>query len=304
MIREKKTGRGHLAQNKNQAAPPLNLFFLLGPALMVVTILFGGGLIIGFLQALGYQPATGITTLSLQHFITVVSAPDFRVSIGLTLYIALTSTLIAAIISICLALSIHRWAANNRLIHFILQVPLAAPHLVIGISMIFLIAPSGLIARLSSHLLGTETQSTFPVLVNDTWSIGIILVYIWKEIPFITLMLLAVLKNMGEELLEVGATLKATPVQRFRFITLPILRPSLYASCCIVFAFTFGAFEIPYLLGQSYPLTLPVWAYRNFSDIDLLARPEGIGIGLIIAAIVIFSVLLAERLLSHTWQDR
>ena len=166
--------------------------------------------------------------------------------------------------------------------------------------MIFLIAPSGLVARLFSQLFGIDMQSSFPVLVNDRWSVGIILVYIWKEIPFITLMLLAVLKNMGNELLEVGATLKATPFQRFRFIILPIIRPSLNASCCIVFAFTFGAFEIPYLLGQTYPLTLPVWAYKNYSDIDLLARPEGIGIGLIIAAIVIFSVLLAERLLSRS----
>lgn len=284
--------------------PKRDLFLLLGPALGLILFLFGGGLVIGFLQALGYEPQTGLGKLTIQHFVTILFDPDFRVSIGLTFYIALTSTLIAAIISISLALSINRWAANNSIIHFILQIPLAAPHLVIGISMIFLIAPSGLIARLCSQIFGIEMQSNFPILINDKWSVGIILVYIWKEIPFITLMLLAVLKNMGNELLEVGTTLKATPFQRFRFITLPIIQPSLNASCCIVFAFTFGAFEIPYLLGQTYPLTLPVWAYKNYSDIDLLARPEGIGIGLIIAAIVIFSVLLAERVLSRSTGQR
>lgn len=281
-------------------APKLTLLFLLGPAFTLIVFLFGGGLIIGFLQALGYQPLTGLNNLTAQHFLTILSDLDFRVSIGLTFYIALTSTLIAAIISICLALSINHWATNNSVIHFILQIPLAAPHLVIGIAMIFLIAPSGLVARFVSQLFGIEIQSIFPILVNDRWSAGIILVYIWKEIPFITLMLLAVLKNMGDELLDVGVTLKATAFQRFRYITLPILLPSLNASCCIVFAFTFGAFEIPYLLGQTYPLTLPVWAYKNYSDIDLLARPEGIGIGLIIAAIVIVSVLLAERLFSRS----
>lgn len=286
--------------NTITATPKLRLFLLLCPAFTLIVFLFGGGLIIGILQALGYQPLTGLSNLTTQHFTAILTDPDFRTSIGLTFYIALSSTLIAAIISLCLALSIHRWATNNSTIHFILQIPLAAPHLVIGIAMIFLIAPSGLVARIFSQLFGFEMQSGFPILVNDRWSVGIILVYIWKEIPFITLMLLSVLKNMGDELLEVGATLKATPFQRFRFITLPIIRPSLNASCCIVFAFTFGAFEIPYLLGQTYPLTLPVWAYKNYSDIDLLARPEGIGIGLIIATIVIFSVLLADRLLSHS----
>ena len=286
--------------NTITATPKLRLFLLLCPAFTLIVFLFGGGLIIGILQALGYQPLTGLSNLTTQHFTAILTDPDFRTSIGLTFYIALSSTLIAAIISLCLALSIHCWATNNSTIHFILQIPLAAPHLVIGIAMIFLIAPSGLVARIFSQLFGFEMQSGFPILVNDRWSVGIILVYIWKEIPFITLMLLSVLKNMGDELLEVGATLKATPFQRFRFITLPIIRPSLNASCCIVFAFTFGAFEIPYLLGQTYPLTLPVWAYKNYSDIDLLARPEGIGIGLIIATIVIFSVLLADRLLSHS----
>jgi putative spermidine/putrescine transport system permease protein len=302
MISHKKPGS--IAHNALTTTPKLSLFLLLGPALTLIVFLFGGGLIIGILQALGYQPLTGLSNLTTQHFSAILSDPDFRTSIGLTFYIALTSTLISAIISICLALSIHRWATTNTAIHFILQIPLAAPHLVIGIAMIFLIAPSGLVARLCSHFLGIEMQSSFPILINDRWSVGIILVYIWKEIPFITLMLLSVLKNMGDELLEVGATLKATPFQRFRFIILPIIRPSLNASCCIVFAFTFGAFEIPYLLGQTYPLTLPVWAYKNYSDIDLLARPEGIGIGLIIATIVILSVLLADRFFSSSSESR
>lgn len=291
-------------RNKRAKRPQAGLYFLLGPALLVVIFLFGGGLFIGFLQAMGYQANAGASPLTLHHFTAILTDPDFKTSLVRTFYIALTSTTIAAGISVCLALSIHRWAANSRVIYFILQVPLAAPHLVIGISMIFLIAPSGLLSRLSSLLLGRDMQSAFPVFINDPWSVGIILVYIWKEIPFITFMLLAVLKNMGDELLEVGATLNASPVQRFRFITLPIIRPSLGAASCIVFAFTFGAFEIPYLLGQTYPLALPVWAYKNFSDIDLLARPEGIGIGLLIAVIVICSVLLAERLLSVPWQKR
>ncbi|TKB08633.1 ABC transporter permease [Desulforhopalus sp. IMCC35007] len=281
---------------KETTLPQKSIILLLTPALLVVVTLFGGGLVIGFFQALGYQPGIEEQSLSLQHFITTLTDPDFTTSLGLTLYIALTSTLISAIASILLAVAINHWAANNKIIHFILQIPLAAPHLVIGISMILLIAPSGFIARLCSFLFAVDVQNTFPILVNDKWSVGILLVYIWKEIPFITFMLLTVLKNMGNELLEAGASLGATKLQRFFSITFPIIRLSLGASCCIVFAFTFGAFEIPYLLGQTYPQTLPVWAYMNFSDIDLKARPEGVALGIIIAVIVISTVLLSEYL--------
>ena len=107
-------------------------------------------------------------------------------------------------------------------------------------------------------------------------------------------MILAVLRRSGVELLEVGRTLKAGRWQRFRYITLPTISPSLGAASLIVFAYTFGAFEVPFLLGQTFPMMLPVWAYKNYSDVDLLARPEGIATGLIIAAVVVVAVVFSQ----------
>jgi putative spermidine/putrescine transport system permease protein len=106
-------------------------------------------------------------------------------------------------------------------------------------------------------------------------------------------MVLSVLQNAGGELIEVGRTLKAGPWQRFRFILLPVIAPSLAAACLIVFAFTFGAFEVPWLLGRTYPMSLPVRGYKSYADVDLAARPEGIAIGLIIALVVMGAVALA-----------
>ena len=110
-------------------------------------------------------------------------------------------------------------------------------------------------------------------------------------------MILAVLNNRGTELLEAARTLHANRWQRFRYVVLPIIFPSLGAACLIVFAYTFGAFEVPYLLGQTYPRTMPVWAYRHFSDIDLMARPEGIATGLILTAVVAVAIVLSQVLI-------
>lgn len=273
------------------------LVTLLAPALTVIVLLFGGGLLLGLLQALGYHFLPENTTVTLDHFTTVLKDPDFSRSLLLTLYIAVTSTLVAALISVPLALGLMRWASTSRIVHFILQIPLTVPHLVIAVAMLLLLAPSGLFSRLLATLGLIGGPSSFPLLVNDQWSVSILLVYIWKEIPFITFMLLAVLKNIGPELMEIGSTLNASPFQRFRYITLPLIGPGLGGGCLIVFAFTFGAFEVPYLLGRTYPMALSVWAYKNYSDIDLVARPEGIAIGLIIAATVIFVIVLAQLLL-------
>jgi len=269
---------------------------LVGPALAVVAVLFGGGLGLGLMQGLGYLPAAGMKSLSIQHFANVLGDPDFLPSLMLTLYIALTSTVIAAVLSIFMAIFLLSLSEKNRLLHFIFQIPLTVPHLVIAVAMVFMLAPTGLLSRMVVKVGLIDSSAAFPLLVNDPWGIGIILTYVWKEIPFITLMILSVMRRSGVELLEVGRTLKAGRWQRFRYITLPTIFPSLGAACLIVFAYTFGAFEVPFLLGRTYPMMLPVWAYKNYSDVDLLARPEGIATGLIIAAVVVVAVVCSQML--------
>jgi putative spermidine/putrescine transport system permease protein len=267
---------------------------MVAPALIVVVVLFGGGLALGLIQSLGHLPAAGLKSLSFNHFINVLGDPDFLQSLMLTLYVALSSTVIAAAISIAMAIFLISLSEKNRLVHFIFQIPLTVPHLVIAVAMVFMLTPTGLFSRVIVKLGLIDSSAAFPLLVNDRWGIAIILTYVWKEIPFITLMILSVLRRSGVELLEVGRTLKAGRWQRFRYITLPTISPSLGAACLIVFAYTFGAFEVPYLLGQTYPMMLPVWAYKNYSDVDLLARPEGIATGLIIAAIIVVAIVLSQ----------
>jgi len=269
---------------------------LVAPALTVVAVLFGGGLGLGMIQSLGHLPAAGMQSLTLIHFANVFGDPDFLQSLALTLYVALISTVIAAGLSILMAVFLLSLTAKNRLIHFIFQIPLTVPHLVVAVAMVFMLTPTGLLSRVAVKIGLIGTSAAFPLLVNDRWAIGIILTYVWKEIPFITLMILSVLRRSGVELLEVGRTLKAGRWQRFRYITLPTIFPSLGAACLIVFAYTFGAFEVPYLLGRTYPMMLPVWAYKSYSDVDLLARPEGIATGLIIAAVVIIAIVGSQTL--------
>ena len=269
---------------------------LVAPALLVVVVLFGGGLLLGLLQSLVHFPAADGDRLTFEHFANVLSDPDFLHSLMLTVYVSTISTAIAAALSIMLALFLTALSAKYRFVHFIFQIPLTVPHLVIAVAVVFMLSPTGFSSRLALTLGLMDSSASFPLLINDRWGVGIILAYIWKEIPFITLMILSVLRHTGVELLDVGRTLKAGRWQRFRYITLPTISPSLGAACLIVFAYTFGAFEIPFLLGQTYPMMLPVWAYKNYSDVDLLARPEGIATGIIIAGIIIVAIVLSQTL--------
>jgi len=275
---------------------PQILFGLLAPALAAVTLLFGGGLALGLVQSLGHLPAAGMSSLTMDHFARVLADPDFFKSLGLTLYLSLASTLIAAALSVAAALGFNALAGRSRIVQFVFQIPLTVPHLVIAVAVVFMLAPSGLLARVLQTIGLIASPTEFPLVVNDPWGLGILAAYVWKEVPFITLMILAVLRAGGSELLDVGRTLKAGRWQRFRYITLPMIFPSLGAASLIVFAYAFGAFEVPYLLGQTYPMMLPVWAYKAYSDVDLLSRPEGIAAGLVIAAVVTAAIGLAQGL--------
>ena len=224
---------------------------LLMPAILVVGLFFGAGVVLGAVQAMGYLPSAGMTGLTFSHIANAVTDSDFTWSLSFTLYISTVSTAAAAIIATFLAVALDTLSGRSRTLALLIQIPLSVPHLVVAVAMVFLLAPSGWFSRLGSFLGIIGSVDQFPILVNDDWGIGIMAVYVWKEVPFIGLMVLAALKQGCADFIQAGKTLKAGPVQRFRHILFPMISPSLWAACLIVFAYTFGAFEVPYLLGRT-----------------------------------------------------
>ncbi len=61
------------------------------------------------------------------------------------------------------------------------------------------------------------------------------------------------------------------------------------AASLIVFAFTFGAFEVPFLLGRSYPTILPVMAYDEYRSVELTDRPAAMAINVLITLVTALS---------------
>jgi putative spermidine/putrescine transport system permease protein len=182
---------------------------------------------------------------------------------------------------------------------FVIQVPLPVPHLVAAAGIVMLLAQSGLFARVLFALGALQQPDQFPVLVFDRAYVATILVYLWKEIPFIALVVLAMLKSAGHEYEEVARNLGANAWQRFRYVLLPAIMPGVVSTSIIVFAFLFGSFEVPLLLGQRYPNTLPVLAYRAYADPDLGQRPEAMAIGVVITIIVVVLLAVYRRIVGR-----
>lgn len=276
----------------------LRIALLLGPAVLVIVALFLGGMLLGLARSFNYMPIIGLTEPNLHAYWNVLTSPDFLGSFLLTFHIAFTSTIISAVLAIGAALVLRETFVGKKFVTFLFQLNLTIPHIVGAVGILYLFSQSGFFARIAFAAGAIERTNEFPALIYDRYAIGIILQYVWKEIPFIGVIVLAVMQSVGQDYEALAQSLGANRWQRFRYVLLPLIMPGVLSACVIVFAFTFGAFEIPFLLGQNHPAALPVLAYRSYTDVDLAARPEAMAMAMVItvmSGLMIYAYMYLSR---------
>jgi putative spermidine/putrescine transport system permease protein len=271
---------------------PLMLF----PALALLLILFGGGMLVGLGQSFGYFPLIGLTDFTLIYYRDILSDPNFFQSLWLTFWIAFMSTLLSSLLAVAFAMVLRNRFRGSRFFTFLFQFPIPIPHLVAATGIVLLVSQSGLLSRLTVAAGLTHTPRDFPVMVFDRAGIAIQLTYLWKEVPFIGLVVLAVLQSVGPQYEEMAQTLGANRWQRFRYVLLPLMMPGLLSTSIIVFAFVFANYEIPLLLGVRFPTTLPVLAFQDYQNPDLALRPQAMAMSVVLAIIAVVLLVIYKRL--------
>jgi putative spermidine/putrescine transport system permease protein len=260
-------------------------YLYLSPALIVLGGLFLGGVVLAAVQSLGYFPVIGLYKFTVVYYRQVFGEHEFLASLGMTLYVALSSTILSTVAGIYLANYLIQVIKKNGFVAVAYKLPIAVPHLVAALMIVFLVSQGGVLARLLMHLGLISRTADFPALFYSRYAVGIILIYLWKETPFVALMTYSVMKNIQGRLGEVASTLGASPRQVFYHVVLPLSMPGIVSASAIVFAYSFGSYEVPFLLGASYPKALPVWAYVNYISPQLSDRPAAMVINITISII-------------------
>lgn len=281
--------------SKNRTTFGLWQLTQLAPVLLVVVGLFGGALALAVLQSLGFAPWFGINEFpNPNYFVALWSAPDFWRSLWLTLYYGIASTLVGLVISVPLALTFERRFRGSKTLLALTRLPLMVPYAV-GIALaLLMLGNGGILSRLAAGLGLITDPGEFPRVLQTHWGWGVIAVYVWKQVPFMTLALLAVLMGIGQGTREAARILGASQVQVFWRITLPQLMPGVVSASLICFAFNVGAFEAPFILGGGYPETLPVLAWRYFNDANYTYQLQGMAV--IVSLILVSGSILAGYL--------
>lgn len=238
-------------------------------------MLFGGALA-GAVRA-SVTPLGGPATL--QAWRDLLAAPEFRDAVVFTLRTAALSTVLAAAVAVAVALRARR---SGTLVRSLLALPVPVPHLFVAVLAVLWLAPGGLAERLLGGLPFT--------LIRDTHGLGIVAVYVYKEAPFLLILMLAALGRGHTERDEATAALGLSPFQRLRWVTWPTIRGPLVIGCTPVFAYAMGAFEVPLAVGPSYPQTIAEYAFSS-TEGDLISGQSTAAAALLVSSLV--SIVLA-----------
>lgn len=264
-------------------------YLLILPQLVISTI-FVAGLLNGLLQSFGVIPSLGLVSPTLQYYKDLLARGDFISSLFFSMKISLISSLLSVAFGVFICALLVRLRKTRGLSLRIVQLPIIVPHIVVAFFVLHFFSQNGLLARIFFHIGLISAQEQFPLLVFDRNGIGVILGYVWKELPFIVYFVMSLMENLDESLGEAALNLGASPRQAFFRIILPMCMPTVLGGFLIIFTYSFGAYELPFILGATEPKALPILSYIYYTHPDLLNRPYAMAVNGIITMISLASV--------------
>lgn len=243
------------------------------PLLIPFAAVIGGGLAVTVLQSFGLVMYAYTYEDMLFAYRQLFSDTWFLESAAFSFYVALAATVAAIILGTFFAYSIwklppryHRWTV-------IYKIPLILPHIAVGFIAVILLSKTGMLSSIAHQLGLIEGFDAFPNLLYTGTGIDLIAAYVYKETPFVMVMVYAVLSGFDRRLVDTAEMLGSSQVRIFFSLLLPFLMPVINTTFIILFIFAFGGFDLPFVLGSSNPGMISIRIYEYFFQKELALRP-------------------------------
>jgi len=257
--------------------PALHTILKLAPVLLPFLLLFAGGLALAVAQSLGWWlpfPHQGAAGDAYRQLLS----PHMAASFLLSLRVGFVSAAASVALGTLLAVGLWRMPSRMQQMGVVYKIPLILPHIAVAFIVLVFFARSGVLSAAAYHAGLISGQEEFPSILFGGSGSGMIMAYVYKQTPFVILMAYASLKRLDPRLLETARMLGAGMGMQWRRVLLPHLAPVLHTSFIILFLHAFGAFEIPFMLGESRPAMPGIEAYSLYFQRDLSHRPAAMAI--------------------------
>lgn len=272
----------------NKGIKTLKNIVLVLPFLLIIALVMISSIQV-VIQSLGVIPAFGLTEVTLENYQAIFQKNTFLSSLMVSLRISFLSSVLSCILGVILVACMVKLKTKRDWVLYLVRLPILVPHGVVALFCILIFSQTGLFARILFNLGIISSQEALPNLLYTKGYWGVILSYLWKEIPFIAYFTYALMKSISNTLGEASRNLGASPLKAFFHVELPLSLPAILKSFLIIFIFSFGGYELPFLLGATVPKALPIEAHQAYYHPDLLLRPQAMAM---YGVILLFSVII------------
>ncbi|MFA5702728.1 MAG: molybdate ABC transporter permease subunit [Advenella sp.] len=216
--------------------------------------------------------------------------PDLWQPIRLTLELAGLTTVLLLIIGTPIAWWLARSTSLlKEVVATVVALPLVLPPTVLGFYLLIILGPDGL-GGMFGGLVGVRTFAfTFEGLVFGS---------VLYSMPFVVQPIRNSFEAIGNRPLEVAATLRASPLNRFITVALPMAKPGFLTGAVLGFAHTVGEFGVILMIGGNIPGKTKVLSVAIYDFVETLQWQKAhiLSAGMLVFAfLVILSVSLLAR---------
>lgn len=191
----------------------------------------------------------------------MLSAEDLT-ALWVTLQLAAVSTVLLLLLATPLAWWLSQTAARGRvLVEALVTLPLVLPPTVLGFYLLLLLGPEGAVGGTLERIGVGHLAFSFSGLVVGS------MVY---SLPFVVQPLQNAFAATGGRLFDVAATLRASPLDRFLTIALPLARRGYLTAAVLAFAHTLGEFGVIIMLGGNIPGETRVASIAIYNHVESL----------------------------------
>lgn len=153
----------------------------------------------------------------------------------------------------------HTQSRLKGVVGAVVALPLVLPPTVIGFYLLLLLGPHGAV--------GQGMQSLGLGLLPFTFA-GLVVASVLHSMPFVVQPLQQAFEAIGARPMEVAATLRASPWDRFLSVALPLARPGFLTAAVLGFAHTVGEFGVVLMIGGNIPGRTQVLSVALYGHVE------------------------------------